>query len=92
MLDREPLELRQAGHRAVAALLGLAAQLKQNPLAHTEVWFAFTSAEEVGCLGMHHLLDEYGHVLNNAYFIDFEMVGRQEIAYVKPKALKLTLA
>lgn len=67
---------------AVAALLGLAAQLKQNPLAHTEVWFAFTSAEEVGCLGMHHLLDEYGHVLNNAYFIDFEMVGRQEIAYV----------
>ncbi|MCA9957580.1 MAG: M28 family peptidase [Anaerolineales bacterium] len=67
---------------AVAALLGLAAYLKEHPLQHTEVWFAFTSAEEVGCVGMHKLLDEYGHVLNNAYFIDFEMVGCQEIAYV----------
>lgn len=67
---------------AVAALLGLAAYLKENPLQHTEVWLAFTSAEEVGCVGMHNLLDEYGHVLNNAYFIDFEMVGCEEIAYV----------
>jgi hypothetical protein len=67
---------------AVAALLGLAAFLKENPLQHTEVWLAFTSGEEVGCLGIHKLLDEYGHVLNNAYFIDFEMVGCQEIAYV----------
>lgn len=67
---------------AVAALLGLAAQLQENPLQHTEVWLAFTSAEEVGCVGMHKLLDEYGHILKNAYFIDFEMVGCEEIAYV----------
>lgn len=67
---------------AVAALLGLAAHLKENPLHHTEVWLAFTSGEEVGCLGIHKLLDEYGHVLNNATFIDFEMVGCREIAYV----------
>lgn len=67
---------------AVAALLGIAAHLKDNPLTHTEVWLVFTSAEEVGCEGMHHLLDEYGHVLNNAYFIDLEMVGCREIAYV----------
>lgn len=67
---------------AVAALLGLAAHLKENPLQHTEVWLAFTSAEEVGCVGMHKLLDEYGHILHNSYFIDFEMVGCKEIAYV----------
>lgn len=67
---------------AVSCLLGLAAYLKENPLAHTEVWFAFTSAEEVGCVGMHHLLDVYGHLLQNAYFIDFEMVGTKEVAYV----------
>ncbi len=67
---------------AVAALLGLAAHLSENPLQHTEVWLAFTSGEEVGCVGLHKLLDEYGHVLNNAYFIDFEMVGCKEIAYV----------
>lgn len=67
---------------AVAALLGLAGHLKEHPLRHTEVWLAFTSAEEVGCLGAHTLLDEYGHILNNAYFIDFEMVGCKEVAFV----------
>lgn len=67
---------------AVAALLGLAEHLQQHPLRHTEVWLAFTAAEEVGCVGMHRLLDAHGHVLQNAYFIDFEMVGCKEIAYV----------
>ncbi len=67
---------------AVAALLGLGGYLKNNPLQHTEVWLAFTAAEEVGCVGMHKLLDEYGHLLNDAFFIDFEMVGCREIAYV----------
>lgn len=67
---------------AVAVLLGLAAHLKHHPLQHTEVWLAFTSAEEVGCVGLHKLLDEHGHTLHNAYFIDFEMVGCKEVAYV----------
>jgi hypothetical protein len=67
---------------AVACLLGLGGQLKQNPLRHTEVWLAFTAAEEVGCLGMHELLDVYGHQLADAWFIDFEMVGAEEIIYV----------
>lgn len=67
---------------AVACLLGLGAQLKQNPLRHTEVWLAFTGAEEVGCLGMHELLDVYGHRLADAWFIDFEMVGTEEVVYV----------
>lgn len=67
---------------AVACLLGLGAYLKRQPLQHTEVWLAFTGAEEVGCLGMHHLLDVYGEPLADAWFIDFEMVGVEEIAYV----------
>jgi hypothetical protein len=67
---------------AVAALLGLAGHLKNNPLQHTEVWLAFTAAEEVGCVGIHKLLDEYGHILNDAFFIDFEMVGCRDVAYV----------
>jgi hypothetical protein len=67
---------------AVACLLGLGAYLKRQPLQHTEVWLAFTGAEEVGCLGMHHLLDVYGQQLADAWFIDFEMVGVAEIAYV----------
>lgn len=67
---------------AVACLLGLGAHLKQHPLQHTEVWLAFTGAEEVMCVGMHHFLDRYGPELRNAWFIDFEMVGADSIAYV----------
>ena len=67
---------------AVACLLGLGAHLKRHPLQHTEVWLAFTGAEEVMCVGMHHFLDRYGADLRNAWFIDFEMVGADSIAYV----------
>lgn len=67
---------------AVACVLGLAAQLQEQPLRHTEVWLAFTGAEEVGCLGAHALLDAYGDRLRDAWFLDFEMVGTEQIAYV----------
>ncbi|MEJ5309326.1 MAG: M20/M25/M40 family metallo-hydrolase [Anaerolineae bacterium] len=67
---------------AVACVLGLAAHLHQQPLRHTEVWLAFTGAEEVGCLGAHALLDAYGDRLRDAWFLDFEMVGTRDIAYV----------
>lgn len=67
---------------AVACLLGLAGYLKVNPLQHTDVWLAFTGAEEVGGLGTHALLDTYGDVLQDAYFFDFEMVGAGKLAYV----------
>lgn len=67
---------------AVACLIGLAAHLKQNPLKHTEIWLAFTGAEETGCLGMQALLDKHREELADAYFLDFEMVGAGDIAYV----------
>ena len=67
---------------AVACLLGLGAHLHRAPLDHTEVWLAFTAAEEVGCLGMHTLLDVYGERLRDAWFLDFEMVSTRRIAYV----------
>ncbi|MFC1959320.1 M28 family peptidase [Chloroflexota bacterium] len=66
---------------AVACLLGIGAQLAQEPLKHTEVWLAFTGAEEVGGLGAHALLDKHGETLRDAYFLDFEMVGAGDIAY-----------
>ena len=67
---------------AVACVLGLAERLKAEPLEHTEIWLVFTGAEEVGCLGMHALLDAYGETLRDAWFLDFEMVGTEDIAYV----------
>lgn len=66
---------------AVACLLGIGAALRAAPLEHTEVWLAFTGAEEVGAVGMHVLLDRRGDELRDAYFLDFEMVGRGELAY-----------
>lgn len=67
---------------AVACLLGLAAHLHTHPLQHTEVWLAFTGAEQPGCLGMQALLDKHREVLADAWFIDLEMVGAGDIAYV----------
>jgi Zn-dependent M28 family amino/carboxypeptidase len=67
---------------AVACLLGLGAHLQQHPLQQTEVWLAFTGAEEVGCLGIHKLLDTHGQDLHDAWFLDFEMVGAGDVAYV----------
>jgi hypothetical protein len=67
---------------AVACALGLAGHLKANPPRHTEVWVAFTGAEEVGGLGTHALLDAHGAKLADAYFLDFEMVGAGDLAYI----------
>ncbi|MBX0327319.1 Zn-dependent exopeptidase M28 [Oscillochloris sp. ZM17-4] len=67
---------------AVACLLGIGAALSAQPLEHTDVWLVFTGAEETGLLGTHALLDEYGDLLRSAYFLDFEMVGRGDLAYV----------
>lgn len=67
---------------AVACTLGIGEHLAQNPLQHTEVWLAFTGSEEVGHFGLHALLDRRGETLRDAWFIDFELVGSGDIAYV----------
>jgi hypothetical protein len=67
---------------AVACLLGLGQHLQRNPLEHTEVWLAFTAAEEVGGLGTEKLLDDYGAYLDDAWFIDLEMVASPRLVYI----------
>lgn len=67
---------------AVACLLGIGAHLREHPLENTEVWLAFTGAEEIGSVGMHALLDTYHEDLARAWFIDFEMVGAGRLAWV----------
>ncbi len=66
----------------VACLIGLGAAVNAEPMENTEVWLAFTGAEESGCHGIHHLLDAHRVELANAYFIDLERVGAGDIAYV----------
>lgn len=67
---------------AVACVLGLGEYFSKYPLHHTEVWLAFTGAEEVGLKGLHALLDRYEDELRHAWWIDFEMVGAGNIGYV----------
>jgi len=65
----------------VACLLNLAAQLRQQPLQHTEVWLLFTGAKEPGALGMHDFLDTYAKQLTEAWFIRLESVGSGSLVY-----------
>lgn len=67
---------------AVACLLGIGAFLRAAPLQHTEVWLAFSGAEEIGHLGLKQILDFYGSDLRQATCIDFELVGTGRIIYV----------
>ena len=61
---------------SVGVLLTMAEWLAERPLINTELWFLFSGCEEVGCYGMRAFLDDYGHELEDACFIDFEMVAQ----------------
>lgn len=67
---------------ALASLIEITKYFSKNQLKNTELWSVFSAAEEVGCLGIHQLLDKYGEELKDALFIVFEMTGSPHIAYV----------
>lgn len=67
---------------AVSVLLGVAAALREAPLQHTEVTLLFTGCEEVGCYGLQAYLKDYAPSKHRSYFLDLEMVGAGNIAYV----------
>lgn len=60
---------------AIGSLLALAERLQASPLQNTEVWLGFTGCEETGCDGMINLLQKHGQALEDALFIDLELVG-----------------
>ncbi len=71
---------------SVAVNLGLATQLAREPLETTEVWFAFTGAEEVDHRGLKVLLKEHPE-LRVALFIDLEGVGGGELCYLAQEGI-----
>ena len=71
---------------SVAVNLGLATQLAREPLETTEVWFAFTGAEEVDHRGLKVLLKEHPK-LREALFIDLEGVGGGDICYLAQEGI-----
>jgi hypothetical protein len=74
---------------SVAVALGLAERLAVQPLQNTQVWLAFTGAEETDHAGLKTLLREHDPALRDASFIDMEGVGSGEIVYLTRQGLCL---
>ncbi len=59
----------------VGTVLALAERFRDQPLQNTELWLVLTGCEESGGDGIFALVKEYGTILKDAFFLDFEMVG-----------------
>jgi hypothetical protein len=67
---------------SVAVALEVAARLVEQPLRSTQVWLAFTGAEETDHAGLKTLLRQRPEIMRQADFIDLEGVGSGEIVYL----------
>ncbi len=74
---------------SVAVALGLGERFAAQPLQNTQVWLAFTGAEETDHAGLKTLLREHDPALREAAFIDMEGVGSGEIVYLTCQGLCL---
>jgi len=73
---------------SVGTALSLAEHLRQSPLEHTEVWLVFTGCEETGCDGMSAFVEENGHKLQDALFVNLEEVGIGErLVYLRSEGV-----
>jgi hypothetical protein len=86
--DRTPFSPGAHDNAAsVAVALELVPELIDKPLDHTEVWLAFTGAEETDHAGLKTLLKDRREVLRRAVFIDLEGVGSGDIVYLARQGL-----
>jgi hypothetical protein len=67
---------------SAAVTLEVAARLTDRPLDHTQVWLAFTGAEETDHAGLYALLGGHDAVLRNAAFVGLEGLGSGELVYL----------
>mgnify|MGYP001823216895 CR=1 FL=1 len=67
---------------SVAVALEVAARLAVQPLDRTQVWLAFTGAEETDHAGLYALLRGHDALLRDAAFIGLEGLGSGELVYL----------
>jgi Peptidase family M28 len=67
---------------SVAVALEVGTRVASQPLAHTQVWLAFTGAEETDHAGLYAILREHGSVLRKATFLGLEGLGSGELVYL----------
>lgn len=86
---------------SVAVALEVSTRLTAQPLENTEVWLAFTGAEETDHAGLYALLHRHDSALREAVFIGLEGLGSGDLVYLtrqgvcahySPDAALLTLA
>ena len=72
----------------VGVILGLAARLRDEPLAHTQVHIALTDCEETGAWGMRAYLDRHAAELGaDALYIILDEVGLETIKFLRNDGL-----
>ncbi len=72
----------------VGVILALAKRLVAEPLAHTEVWLAFTGCEEVAAYGMAAFLDAHAAELgDDALYVILDEVGLGRLVYLSADGL-----
>ncbi|MEJ2303824.1 MAG: M28 family peptidase [Anaerolineales bacterium] len=72
----------------VGVVLGLAERLRGEPLAHTEVWLAFTGCEEAAAYGISAFLDLHaGELGEEAIYIIIDQVGKGRLEYLTADGL-----
>lgn len=72
----------------VGVILGLAERLKGEPLAHTEIWLAFTGCEEAAAYGISAFLDLHARKLGEeAVYIILDQVGKGRLEYLTADGL-----
>ena len=72
---------------SVAVALDAGRRLADQPAQHTQVWLAFTGAEETDHAGVKTLLRTQAAALQAAFFINLEGVGSGELAYLSRQGL-----
>jgi hypothetical protein len=86
--DRVPFSCGAHDNAAsVAVALEIGERLTAKPLYATQVWLAFTGAEETDHAGLYALLDKHGSTLRGAVFIGLEGLGSGEISYLTKQGL-----
>ncbi len=72
---------------SVAVALEAGRRLASDPLERTQVWLAFTGAEETDHAGLYALLERHNSLLRHAAFIVLEGLGSGELVYLTRQGL-----
>jgi len=72
---------------SVAVALAVGERLVSRPPAHTQVWLAFTGAEETDHAGLYALLRRHRRSLRDAAFIGLEGLGSGDLVYLARQGL-----